>query len=178
MSLGPRFSGAASFAVELHGEQVRKGSGIPYASHLLTVAALVIENGGDEDETIAALLHDAVEDQGGKPMLERIRARYGGKVAHIVKACTDADETPKPPWRKRKERYISSLKCKDEPALLVSLADKVHNARAILADYREVGEALWDRFRGKRNGTLWYYRALADLGARFDAHSVGDEATA
>lgn len=161
MTLGPRFTGALAFAVELHGEQARKGSGVPYVSHLLSAAALVIENGGSEDEAIAAALHDAAEDQGGAPVLERIKARYGEHVAYIVRACTDSLEAPKPPWRERKERYVRSLKYKDEPAVFVSLADKVANVRSILADYREVGELLWNRFAGKRE-TIWYYASLRD----------------
>ncbi len=160
--LGPRFSAALAFANEVHGSQSRKGTAIPYIAHLLAVAALVIEAGGDEDAAIAALLHDAVEDQGGRPMLERIRARYGSSVADIVEACTDAEVTPKPPWRHRKEVYVAAIPHKSDNALLVSLADKVHNAAAILHDYRQSGELLWGRFTGGRDGTLWYYRALAD----------------
>jgi (p)ppGpp synthase/HD superfamily hydrolase len=160
--MGPRFSDALVFANEVHGAQSRKGTSIPYIAHLLAVASLVIEAGGDEDTAIAALLHDAVEDQGGAPMLDRIRKRFGPAVAEIVEACSDADVVPKPPWRERKEAYVRSIAHKSAPALLVSLADKVHNARAILADYRQLGDALWPRFTGGRDGTLWYYRALAD----------------
>jgi (p)ppGpp synthase/HD superfamily hydrolase len=161
-TMGPRFSAALAFANEIHGTQTRKGLDTPYIAHLLAVASLVIESGGDEDAAIAALLHDAVEDQGGAPMLELIRARFGEVVAEAVDSCSDTDVTPKPPWKKRKEAYIASIPRKSRTALLVSLADKVHNARAILDDYKEVGETLWARFRGKRKGTLWYYRALAD----------------
>jgi GTP pyrophosphokinase len=159
--LGPRFAAALACASEIHGGQLRKGTTIPYISHLLAVTALVIEAGGDEDMAIAALLHDAVEDQGGRPMLERIRARFGADVADIVEACTDADVFPKPPWRQRKEAYIASIPHKSPRALLVSLADKVHNAGAILSDYREIGEGLWERFNAKREDQLWYYRGLA-----------------
>jgi GTP pyrophosphokinase len=159
--LGPRFSAALALAAELHGSQVRKGSGIPYVAHLLAVTALVIEHGGDEDQAIAAALHDAVEDQGGAEMLQRIDERFGPRVAAIVQACTDAETIPKPPWRARKEAYIVSLEHKPPEALLVSLADKVHNARSILADYERIGEALWERFAGGRDGTLWYYRELS-----------------
>lgn len=160
--LGPRFSDALAFANEIHQDQVRKGTPIPYISHLLAVAALVIEAGGDEETAIAALLHDAVEDQGGRPMLERIRARFGQAVAEIVEACSDADVIPKPPWRQRKEAYVAAVAHKSQAALMVSVADKVHNAAAILNDYERIGEQLWPRFTGGRDGTLWYYRALVD----------------
>jgi len=162
MRLGPRFTAALSFASELHGSQKRKGTTVPYIAHLLSVAALVIEAGGDEDTAIAALLHDAVEDQGGAPMLARIRARFGRKVAKVVEACSDTDLDPKPPWQKRKEDYIAAISHKSPQALLVSLADKVHNARAILSDYKVVGEKVWDRFTGGRQGTLWYYDSLVE----------------
>ena len=160
--MGPRFSAALAFASEIHRGQFRKGTTIPYIAHLLAVAALVIEAGGDEDAAIGALLHDTVEDQGGQPMLDRIRVGYGANVAEIVEACTDTDLTPKPPWRPRKEAYLAAIPHKSPGALLVSLADKVHNSGAILNDYRQIGEALWSRFTGGREGTLWYYRALAD----------------
>lgn len=160
--MGPRFSAALAFANEIHGAQVRKGTSIPYVAHLLAVASLVIEAGGDEDTAIAALLHDAVEDQGGPAMLERIRGRFGSPVANIVQACSDSDVVPKPPWRERKEAYLEAIPYKSPAALLVSLADKIHNARAILADYKQLQEGVWARFTGGRDGTLWYYRALAD----------------
>lgn len=158
--MGPRFSAALAFASETHGSQRRKGTAIPYIAHLLAVAALVIEAGGDEDAAIAALLHDAVEDQGGAPMLQQIRERYGDEVAFIVDACSDTDVDPKPEWRQRKEAYVASITVKSEKARLVSLADKVHNAASILHDHQEIGDAVWDRFTGGRDGTLWYYRAL------------------
>lgn len=160
--LGPRFADALRFGFDAHAAQTRKGKRTPYVAHLLAVAALVIEHGGDEDTAIAALLHDAVEDQGGQAMLERIRGRFGDRVAGIVLECTDADVVPKPPWRARKENYVAAIPHKSAEARLVSLADKVHNAREILEDYRQDGEALWSRFNGGREGTLWYYRALAD----------------
>ncbi len=160
--LGPHFADALQFAAQVHAHQTRKGKNTPYIAHLLAVAALVIEHGGDEDTAIAALLHDAVEDQGGQPMLKRIRARFGDKVAGIVAECTDADVVPKPPWRERKIAYVAAIPHKSPEGLLVSLADKVHNAQEILEDYRQLGEALWERFNGGREGTLWYYRALAD----------------
>lgn len=159
--LTSRFEEALSYAFRLHSTQTRKGSGVPYVSHLLAVTALVLEYGGDEDQAIAALLHDAVEDQGGLPTLEQIRARFGPQVAEIVLACSDSLETPKPPWRERKERYLAHLPTHLPAARLVSLADKVHNARTILADYGRIGPEIWERFKGGKDGTLWYYRELA-----------------
>lgn len=160
MSLGARFAEALTLAHELHAGQVRKGTAIPYVSHVLAVASIVLDHGGDEDQAIAALLHDAVEDCGGAPVLAEIRRRFGESVARIVAACSDTDQTPKPPWQARKEAYLAHL-C-DAPASvrLVSAADKLHNARAILADYREIGETLWERFNPTKEQTLWYYRAL------------------
>ncbi len=156
----PRFRQALDYASILHARQPRKGTSIPYLSHLLAVCALVLEDGGDEDEAIAALLHDAVEDQGGKPVLEEIRRRFGSHVAGIVAECTDTDESPKPPWRKRKEDYIARLHEASPEALRVSCADKLHNLRSVLADYRRVGERVFDRFTASRDETLWYYRSL------------------
>jgi (p)ppGpp synthase/HD superfamily hydrolase len=158
-----RFEAALLYAALLHADQKRKGSDTPYIAHLLGVASLVLENGGDEDEAIAALLHDAVEDQGGRPRLEEIRRRFGDTVAEIVQGCTDTDASPKPPWQPRKEAYLARLRHAPPSVLLVSLADKLQNARAILADYRSVGEALWSRFTGGREGTLWYYREVVKV---------------
>lgn len=160
--LGRRFEDALLYAAQLHAGQERKENGVPYIAHLLGVAALVIEDGGDEDEAIAALLHDAVEDQGGIERLRAITGRYGERVAHIVLGCTDATERPKPPWRERKERYVAHLASACADVLRVSKADKLYNARAILADLRAVGDALFERFRGGKDGTLWYYRAVVD----------------
>lgn len=160
--LTDRFDDALANASRLHRTQTRKGSGIPYVSHLLAVAAIALENGADEDQAIAALLHDAVEDQGGLPQLEAIRAHFGEDVAAMVADCTDSHEEPKPAWHPRKEAYIGSLAHKPARSLAVSLADKTHNAAAINADLRAVGEAVWKRFTGEKAGTLWYYRALAN----------------
>jgi (p)ppGpp synthase/HD superfamily hydrolase len=157
-----RFETAFAFAAEKHRDQPRKKTSTPYISHLMAVASLVLEAGGDEDLAIAALLHDVVEDCGGAPVLEEIRRQFGERVAHIVDGCTDTDVTPKPPWRARKESYLKHLQTADFDTRLVSAADKLHNVRSILTDYREQGEALWQRFEGKREGTLWYYRALLD----------------
>jgi (p)ppGpp synthase/HD superfamily hydrolase len=167
-----RLANALGFATQLHATQKRKGSGVPYISHLLAVAAIVLEHGGTEDEAIAALLHDAVEDQGGQATLALIRDRYGDTVAAIVAGCTDTDEVHKPSGRPRKERYLAHFADAPPSVLLVVAADKLHNARSVLADYRELGDALWPRFTGNRDGTLWYYRAVADaLRARVQSGS-------
>lgn len=164
--LSERFDDALLFAAEIHREQRRKGSSVPYIHHLLAVTALVGEHGGSEEQVVAALLHDAIEDclEHVPDVREQIQARFGDGVLAIVEACTDADVLPKPPWRERKEGYIARLRAKqaDDPALLVSLADKVHNAHSILRDYQRIGDELWGRFRGGREGTLWYYRELSD----------------
>jgi GTP pyrophosphokinase len=160
--LGPRFLRAFVFAAEKHAKQTRKASMIPYIGHLMGVTSLVLEAGGDEDLAIAALLHDVVEDCGGAPMLMEVRRRFGSRVAKVVDGCTDADTDPKPPWRERKENYIQHLKRADADTRLVSAADKLNNVRSILSDYREIGESVWARFNGGRDGTLWYYRTLRD----------------
>ncbi len=161
--LGERFDRAFLLASELHRRQVRKESGVPYVSHLLAVAALAIEHGAAEDQAIAALLHDAVEDQGGLPTAARIREQFGQHVHDLVMALTDAAVTPKPPWRARKEAYLRHLAQAPAEVLLVSCCDKIHNARCIVADHRQVGPALLQRFSGGRDGTLWYYRELATV---------------
>jgi (p)ppGpp synthase/HD superfamily hydrolase len=159
-----RFSEALSYAFELHRKQPRKGTQIPYVAHLLSVAGLTLEHGATEDEAIAALLHDAVEDQGGPPTAAAIRQRFGDAVADRVEACSDTDETPKPPWRSRKERYIANVAGASASVRLVSACDKLHNARAILGDLRAIGEPLWGRFNAEagKSGVLWYYRSLVD----------------
>ncbi len=162
MILSQRFEDALVYSARLHAKQIRKGTTIPYVSHLLGVAGIVLEHGGNEVETIAALLHDAVEDQGGADTREEIRRRFGDAVVSIVDGCTDAEVIPKPPWKERKEQYIARLSHASPSILLVSAADKLHNARAILGDYRALGENLWDRFNGGKEGTLWYYKSLVD----------------
>ena len=162
VKLGPRFRRAFLFAADKHHGQTRKASTIPYIAHLMGVASLVLEFGGDEDLAIAALLHDVVEDCGGAPVLAEVRRRFGPRVAKVVDGCTDSDTTPKPPWRRRKETYIRHLKSADAETRLVSAADKLSNVRSILADYRDIGESIWARFNGGRDGTLWYYRALLE----------------
>jgi (p)ppGpp synthase/HD superfamily hydrolase len=162
--LSRKFEEAFQLAFELHqtkGKQGRKGKDTPYVSHLMAVAALVLEFGGSEEEAIAALLHDAVEDQGGSPTLKLIEERFGHKVAQIVKDCSDCEGDPKPAWSVRKHRYIEHLPHVSESSRRVSLADKIHNAGTILRDLRHHGPGTFDRFTGKRAGTLWYYDALA-----------------
>jgi (p)ppGpp synthase/HD superfamily hydrolase len=161
--LTDRYREALGFAFDLHRAQSRKGSGIPYVAHLIGVSSLALEHGADEDEAIAALLHDAVEDQGGPPTLAAIRTRFGDRVAAIVAGCTDADSVPKPPWRERKERYLAHLVSASSSVVLVSSCDKLFNARSIVADLRRFGPAVWDRFTGGRDGSLWYYRSLAAI---------------
>ena len=167
MQLTARFTEALTFAAMLHGDQCRKGTGIPYLSHLLAVAAAVLENGGSEDEAVAALLHDSVEDRadrfgGSANLLATIQGRFGERVAEIVKGCSDSETIPKPPWRERKERYLAHLAEADRSVLLVSAADKLHNARRILTDYRQLGEALWPRFNAPGRDILWYYASLVE----------------
>ncbi len=159
-TLTRRFDEAFGFAHELHAGQKRKGTAVPYLGHLMGVASIVLDDGGSEDEAIAALLHDAVEDGGGRPVLEEIRRRFGDRVAEIVWACSDTDETPKPPWKERKTRYIAHVRQAGRDARRVSCADKLHNARSILRDYRALGEKLWDRFTATGDQTLWYYKEL------------------
>lgn len=161
--LSGRFDQAITLARQLHQEQYRKGTGIPYIAHLLAVAALVLEDGGDEDQVIAALLHDSVEDQGGLEVLREIRRLFGDRVAWIVEGCSDSVTQPKPPWRERKEHYLEHLQHAHPDIRRVSLADKLHNARAILLNLREIGAETWKRFNGGKEGTLWYYRALVEI---------------
>jgi (p)ppGpp synthase/HD superfamily hydrolase len=172
IKLGPRFLRAFEFAGEKHAGQTRKASTIPYIAHLMGVASLVLEAGGDEDLAIAALLHDVVEDCGGMPMLKEVRRKFGKRVAKAVDGCTDADTDPKPPWRERKEKYIQHLKTADADTRLVSAADKLNNVRSILSDYHAIGESIWSRFNGGREGTLWYYRALLDVFLRHPRNRI------
>jgi (p)ppGpp synthase/HD superfamily hydrolase len=173
--LTARFEEAFVFAARLHINQKRKTTQIPYISHLLSVAALVLEDGGDEDQAIAGLLHDAVEDQGGKATLEEIRKRFGERVAFIVESCSDAYEIPKPPWRERKEEYLAHLKNAPADVRRVSLADKLHNARSILASLQKEGETVWDRFNGGQEGSLWYYRSLVQVFCQTGSDFMTDE---
>jgi (p)ppGpp synthase/HD superfamily hydrolase len=167
--LSDRFDRALLYATHVHGGQVRKGTSTPYVAHLLAVAATVLEYGGDEELAIAALLHDSAEDQDGAARLNDVHNRFGERVARIVEACSDslADTGKgerKAHWQERKEAYLAHLQTADEDILWVSLADKVHNARAILRDLRkpDIGEKVWSRFKVPKEQTLWYYRSLAD----------------
>lgn len=151
---------AIAAAAQIHGTQIRKGTTIPYLSHLLGTCAITLDYGANEDEAIAALLHDAIED--GEPT-DAARATvwsFGEEVGRVVEACTDADTHPKPPWRERKESYMARLAVEDRSVLLVSASDKLHNAGAIVRDLREVGEAVWERFTASKDEVLWYYRSL------------------
>jgi len=163
VSYGRRFDAALVLASQLHVNQFRKGKGVPYVTHLLAVAALVGEAGGTEDEVIAALQHDAVEDQGGQATLTRIEALFGENVGQIVLGCSDTDVVPKPPWQQRKEEYIAHLRDAPPSVLLVSCADKLHNARDLLADFREFGDDIWSRFNATKEQALWYYETLAGI---------------
>ena len=161
--LSQRFQTALSYAHQLHQTQTRKGSGTPYIAHLLGVASIALEYGATEDEAIAALLHDAIEDQGGQATGDRIRQQFGDAVADIVEGCSDSFTTPKPPWKERKEAYLAHLRHCSASVRLVSAADKLYNALSILKDYRQVGQPIWERFKGKREGTLWYYRSVVTV---------------
>ena len=159
----PRLADAFAYAERMHRGQRRKKTLAPALSHLMAVASLVLENGGDEDEAIAALLHDGPEDCAGATTLKEIEARFGGRVADIVLGCTDWLEDPRPPWIERKSAYIQHLPTADASTLLVSLADKVHNVRSLVIEYRRVGEQLWDRFTADRDQSLWYYESLLQV---------------
>jgi len=160
MKLSQKFEEALVYASGVHAGQIRKATGIPYIGHLLGVARITFEYGADEEEGIGALLHDAAEDAGGAGRINDIRGRFGEKVATIVEGCTDTLETPKPPWRKRKEEYLAHLKETDASTRLVSAADNLFNVRSILRELRQRGEAVWARFSGGKKDRLWYYRAL------------------
>lgn len=158
--LTERFIEAVRYAADVHQDQARRGTDIPYMSHLLGVASIVLEDGGDEDAAIAALLHDAAEDQGGRARLDDIRARFGDKVAHIVEDCTDSWSREKEPWKTRKDRYVEHARTIDAETLRVSAADKVHNTYAILRDLRTHGEAVWKRFKASPDDIISYYDRL------------------
>jgi (p)ppGpp synthase/HD superfamily hydrolase len=172
-----RFVEALGYAAELHLHQRRKGKGQPYVGHLLGVAAIVIQHGGGEDEVIAALLHDAVEDQGGLPRLDEIREKFGERIARIVDGCTDSYEVSgeKREWGERKRAYIEKVAGAPEDIRLVSAADKLANAREVLADFRVEGDAVFNRFQGRKQGTLWYYRALVNVFRKAGAGPLVEE---
>lgn len=161
--LSNRFEQALVYATQIHGNQVRKGSNIPYISHLLTVAALVLEDGGDEDEAIAALLHDSIEDCDGAETRQAILMLFGERVSDIVDGCTESDTIPKPPWHERKLLYLEKMRNASASVLRVSIADKLHNARSTLADLYRHGDAVWHKFKEGKEGTLWFYRSLIEI---------------
>jgi len=170
--LTPRYAEAVQYASELHAGQTRKSTNIAYISHLLGVSSLVLEAGGDEDMAIAALLHDGPEDQGGRATLEEIRARFGDRVALIVEGCSDSlseDPEDKAPWKDRKVTYLGHLKDADDDTLAVSLADKLHNARAITTDLMITGPSTWDRFNASPPEILWYYESILAIGKEREA---------
>ncbi|KUH67893.1 phosphohydrolase [Mycolicibacterium novocastrense] len=174
--LGPKFQEALGFAAELHRTQTRKASQVPYVGHLLSVAGLVIEADGTETEAIAALLHDAAEDQGGDVTLTQIEERFGHEVAAIVEECSDTVLTPKPPWRERKQAYIEHLNTASDSTIRVSMADKLDNARAILRDLRRFGPKVWQRFNtDDPHEHLWYYRSLLEVYRRRSDSWLVDE---
>lgn len=175
MKLSEKFEEALLYATRVHGGQLRKKTQIPYIGHLLGVAAIAMEYGANETETIGALLHDAVEDGGGPERQREIEARFGPAVGKIVAGCTDTDETPKPPWRERKEKYIAHLATASASVRLVSASDKLHNARAIVHNLREDGDEVWSRFKAGKAGSLWYYRALVTAFREHGRHPLIEE---
>jgi (p)ppGpp synthase/HD superfamily hydrolase len=171
----PKLTEAFDYAARLHQKQQRKGTEVPYLAHLLGVASLVLDWGGQEPAVMTALLHDTVEDQGGAETLVEIGRRFGPRVAALVDACTDSLGAPKPPWRARKEQFLLRLPAADPEARLVIGADKLHNLRAIYGDYRLLGSRLWARFKGGREGTLWYYQELTRVFSRLEQQPAARE---
>jgi (p)ppGpp synthase/HD superfamily hydrolase len=163
LKLTDKFETALVYANRLHANQIRKGDGVPYVAHLLSVTALVLEAGGNENEAIAALLHDAVEDQGGIKTREEIRQLFGNEVVEIVDGCSDCDSYPKPPWEERKKNYLEKLRHCSPSVRRVSLADKLHNARSLLASWQTYGDSIWSQFKAGKKGTLWFYQELLQI---------------
>lgn len=161
---------ALDAAARMHAGQRRKRTEIPYLTHLLGTCAIALEHGADEDEAIAALLHDAIEDVQPAEAARATVSNFGPRVLAIVEGCTDTDQHPKPPWRARKEAHLEHLAEADASVLLVSAADKLHNARTVVADLRTDGTSVWDRFKGGREGSLWHYRALVTAFRANPAH--------
>ena len=174
-TLGERFREALVFAAELHASQRRKLSDVPYLSHLLRVAGIVLQYGGSEDEAVAALLHDAIEDQGGANAREEIRRRFGDNVVDIVEGCSDTDQSPKPPWQQRKEAFLTRLQTATASVRLVTAADKLDNLRSLRASYRKDGNTIWRHFGGGRKGTVWYYRSVAEELDRQEQCPINEE---
>lgn len=173
--LGPRFEKALQLALQLHGTQVRKNLDVPYIAHLLTVTALVLQDGGNEDEAIAALLHDAAEDQGGEETLKLIREIFGETVSGIVEVCSDTFDFPKPPWRSRKEAHLKAIKNAPRSVHRVILADKLHNARSLLHDLKVLGNEVWDMFNGGKEGSIWYFQSMHQLLAEAHPGYMADQ---
>jgi (p)ppGpp synthase/HD superfamily hydrolase len=171
MKLSDKFEEALIYATRAHCNQTRKKTGIPYIAHILGVTAIALEYGGNETEGIGALLHDTVEDCGGAERLRDIQEKFGDDVARIVDGCTDSDQTPKPPWLDRKRAYVEHLKDSDSSTRLVSASDKLHNTRVILAELRRNGLEVFERFAGKKDGTLWYYHALVTAFSQHADHA-------
>lgn len=161
--LKQRFSEALEYATTLHSKQIRKGSDTPFITHLLSVSALILEDGGSEDEAIAGLLHDAVEDQGGLIRLEEIKVKFGDNVAGIILECSESHTHPKPPWKDRKMASIRKMNNVSDSAIRVILADKIHNARSIIHEYHKHGEKFWDSFKAGKEGTVWYYKEILSV---------------
>lgn len=168
--LGPRFEQALLFASQMHARQRRKDTGAPYIAHVMGVTALVLEDGGSEEEVIAALLHDSAEDQGGEQVLVEIRKKYGDKIAAIVYECSDTLDSPKPPWKGRKQGHLTRLEDASREALHIMLADKVYNSRSLLRGLQERGPEIWGKFKGGKEGTLWYFHQMLAL---FQKHFSG-----
>ena len=175
--LTEKFEQALIYATKLHSNQVRKGSNVPYISHLLGVTALVLEDGGSEEEAIAALLHDAIEDRGGDKIRQEIKAKFGELVAEIVEDCTESDTDPKPAWKERKLATIKKFREVSPQVRRVILADKLHNARSILGDWYRIGDAIWERFKTGKVGTLWYFRSIVEVDRELGSSYLGEELT-
>ena len=175
MTLGPRFIEALIYAVQLHAGQLRRLRGVPYVAHLLAVASIALDYGSNEDETIAALLHDAIEDQGGPTTGDEIRRRFGPNVAAIVEGCSDSHTTPKAPWHERKDAFLARLPDASSSVRLVVAADTLHNLRSLIRDYRRAGSAIWEHFHGGGTGTLWYYRRVVEALKQTDVSPLIDE---
>lgn len=173
--LTQRFEQALIYANHLHASQYRKDERVPYIAHLLSVAALVLEQGGNEDEAISALLHDAVEDQGGETTRAEIQQRFGDRVTAIVDGCTESHTIPKPSWKDRKMGYLQQLQHASAAVRRVSLADKLHNARSLLASLHQEGTSIWNRFNGGREGMLWFYQSLNQIYQTTDSDYLSQE---
>jgi (p)ppGpp synthase/HD superfamily hydrolase len=164
--LTKRYLAAMEYAISQHKDQTRKQTNIPYISHCLAVSSLVLEAGGDEDQAIAGLLHDVAEDCGGEPRLVEIENLFGKRVAKIVRGCSDSlteSETTKAPWKERKLEHLNKLRQSDKDILIVTGADKTHNARAIVTDSQIIGDRIWNRFNAEKSDITWYYKSVLEI---------------